>query len=159
MGYDSNNCWLGNYCMNRESGGCPTMPGRSPSQWRFWRWYQWHKTICRMWAKYVQFQALAVLTMVHHLALVSHALNLMSRCLKKWKIHSGAISLNLCVSFLACLQSTYSRWLIIFASNCFYDMTFECCFSLRRVTPLRCIATLVMTRRDAGTATTVSTRC
>merc|ERR1712233_269011 len=27
MGYDSNNCWLGNYCMNRESGGCPTMPG------------------------------------------------------------------------------------------------------------------------------------
>merc|ERR1712130_627983 len=53
-----------------------------------------------------QCQALAVLTMVHHLALVSHALNLMSR----------------------------------------------------RVTPLRCIATLVMTRRDAGTATTVSTR-
>merc|ERR1712130_825701 len=48
-----------------------------------------------------QCQALAVLTMVHHLALVSHALNLMSRL----------------------------------------------------VTLLRCIAMLVMTRRDAGTAT------
>merc|ERR1712088_678792 len=27
MGLDSNGCWLGNYCMTIESGGCPSTTG------------------------------------------------------------------------------------------------------------------------------------
>ena len=27
MGMDANNCWLGNYCMDKSSGGCPPMTG------------------------------------------------------------------------------------------------------------------------------------
>ena len=27
MGLDDNGCWLGNYCMSIESGGCPSTTG------------------------------------------------------------------------------------------------------------------------------------
>ena len=27
MGLDENSCWLGNYCMSIESGGCPSTTG------------------------------------------------------------------------------------------------------------------------------------
>ena len=118
MGMDSNNCWLGNYCMDIAAGGCPAMTG------------------------------LVIMTMLTRVPMILYLFSLISDIMM----------------YEAKICSTSGSGNSGSGSTCFEPYTQVSLGSIsisslfRTATALRSIATLVWTRRDAGTATTASTR-
>ena len=116
MGMDSNNCWLGNYCQDFASGGCPATGGvimscydRSRNNDNFDEEGTndtiWHCFMFRFWQQRLRKQRLQRLWFWLWLLL--------------WTLHHGLIFLNLDISSFECCSGDIS-------------ISFVCCSGVQR---------------------------